>query len=278
MKAISYSIFGVGETNPNCFSFESYLRGLHLNLRLNRLIYPDWITVINCDSKTQPFVWDLNNLPNVRVMSHKAAPLCAAMLWRLAPVFEMSGGHWLYSHVICRDVDSPTTYREAQAVQVWINNDKAMHAIADSVSHTIPLMGGMIGVRPDYFTERMNCNTFHDFMQLGKDYNFSAKGTDQDFLNGIVYQRFAQPGHDSITQHYIKGMPQTFLQDYHNTIDDIPLGIPESLKESNEICGHIGAAGFYEPPMFKFLNKYWHKFGDILEIEKKNTDIFWWAK
>ena len=109
-------------------------------------------------------------------------------------------------------------------------------------------------------------------------------------MNGVVYPKFAEHGRDSITQHYFWGMPNTFLSDCHTCNCpkgqghlsgcryDIAINIPEVLKESNSICGHIGSSGFYEPPMFKFIKQYWHKFGDILEIEKKNPDIFWWAK
>lgn len=282
-KAIVYSLFGYDrERAENCFDFNSYLRGLMLCIRFNRLIYPDWQTILETDHSTysgfEPLFKGLEDRNVLRIEKNKNdAQLCEAMLWRLKPAFWKDASHkWEFSHVLCRDLDSPATYREAQAVQVWMNHDKAMHAITDSVSHTLPLLGGMIGLRPDYFSGRMNVNSFSDFMGLCR-HDLSAKGSDQTFLNQIVYPNFAEKGRDSITQHYILGYGQTWLSDWHNTIEDIPLSISEELKETNVICGHIGAAGWYEPPMMKLIYKYKHKFEDFLMLEKMYPQIFYWA-
>jgi CMP-2-keto-3-deoxyoctulosonic acid synthetase len=55
------------------------------------------------------------------------------------------------------------------------------------------------------------------------------------------------------------------------------LDIPHEYKESNNVAGHIGAAGYYEAAMFKFLRKHWSKFEDILEIEKEYSNVFYWV-
>jgi len=275
-KAISYALFGYGKPqNANCFTFDSYLRGLTINVRLNKLLYPGWDIVVHMDQATYDGFADLFNRIGIIVKIEKDAPLCLAMLWRLKPVFETEQGQWKYSHVICRDLDSPPTYREVQSVTQWISNDKAMHAITDSVSHTIPLLGGMIGIRPAYFNERVGA-TWDAMISLGHE-NYEHKGTDQNFLNRVIYPKFATPGSDSITQHYVLGMGNTFLQDYHASIPDIMIGLPEELKESNSICGHIGAAGAYQAAQDKFLSKYWDKFSDILEAEKNYPKIFYWC-
>ena len=54
--------------------------------------------------------------------------------------------------------------------------------------------------------------------------------------------------------------------------------LPDELKETNSICGHIGASGFYPPPTFAVLRKHKHRFEDLLEIEKQYPDIFYWTK
>ena len=279
-KAIVYSLFGYGkERNKDCFDFPSYLRGLAINLRLARRLYPDWEVILETDKSTYDG-WKsyFTALPITIEVNEDNTPLTKAMLWRIKPSFHDVSGQWKYDHIICRDLDSPLTYREAQAVQIWINHDKAMHAITDSISHTIPLLGGMIGLRPRYFNERVGCNTWNKFMEHGHNHDFNRKGADQDFLNSFVYPRVAQPGNDSITQHYVLGMPKTFLSDYHNSIEDIDLGLDIELKESNQIAGHIGAAGFYPAPLTKFLNKYFDKFEDLREAEKPYSDIFYWIK
>lgn len=282
MKCISYSIFGnPSMRHENCFDFHSYLRGLMVNIRLNRLIFPEWDTVVHVSQSTFELYEDLfnniGNLKNVRVVVCEDAPLCLAMLWRLKPIFEKEeNGNWKYTHVICRDVDSPTLYKDAQCVSQWIRHDKAAHAITDSISHTIPMMGGMIGFRPGYFTDRTGCNTWEDAIRIGRtrDFKWNTKGSDQEYLNQILYPLFAQQGFDSITQHYLKGCPNTWLGDYHCTLPNETLTISDSMKESNDIAGHIGAAGYYEGPLLKFLNKYTEQFRDIKEVEKDYKDIF----
>lgn len=281
-KCISYSLFGYGsERNKDSFDFISYLRGLLLNIRINRLLYQDWETVVQIDEETQvsPYGELLSKL-GVKLEVNKRDALTKMMLWRLKPLFTDAHGDKYYSHVICRDLDSPATYREAQAVSQWIFNDKAAHAITDSVSHTVPMMGGMIGFRPDMFSMRTSDFDFGSMFN-GCNIDFSIKGADQDFLNRYIYPRFAQHGNDSITQHYVKGMPNTFLSDYHNSIPDwqVPFMLDGmDLRESNSIAGHIGAAGFYDSPMFHFLQKFKHRFTDLFEIEKQFPDIAYWVK
>lgn len=279
-KAISYALFGYGkEKNQNCFSFDSYMTSLGYTLRMNRLIYPEWDNVIHVDTSTYEAFksyFEKIQSDSIRIVVCGDAPLCMAMLWRLKPVFEMQDGIWKYTHVICRDLDSPCPYRDAQCVQEWIDHDKAAHAITDSISHTIPLMGGMCGFRPAYFSERMQCHTWEELMRYGSGINFSAKGSDQDFLNSVVYPKFARQGSDSITQHYLLGCANTFLSDYHTRIPDIDLPIGEDMKQSNDTCCHLGQSGWLLPPMWKFYDKYKDRFADIEEAEKELPNIFYW--
>jgi hypothetical protein len=294
MKCISYSIFGAGkERHENCDTVNSYMRGLAICLRMNRLLYPDWEIVINTDNETyEAFKGYFAAIKNdkVKVQANDSAELCRAMLWRLKPIFEMENGAWKYTHVICRDTDSPATYREVQAVQYWIDKDKACHAITDSVSHVIPLMGGMVGFRPAYFSSRTGWHDFDELMRRGGGISFSNKGSDQDFLNQVVYPKFAQHGSDSITQHYFNGHANTFLSDFHTCTCPPPSGhredcpnnykidLPDELKESNSICGHIGSAGAYQSAVERFLRKYRDQFDDLHSAEEKYPDVFYWTK
>lgn len=281
MKCIAYSLFGFNkERQDNCFDFNSYLRGLMINIRMNRLLFPDWTICLQTDKGTYEGWGSLfDRLPIELEVHQNNVPLTLAMLWRLRPVFEVSNetNTWKYTHVLCRDLDSPATYREAQAVKYWINKDKSMHAITDSVSHDVPLLGGMIGIRPDYFTHRMECQTWKELIDKNPNFNWEIKGSDQAFLKQVVYPCFAQHGNDSITQHYVLGMPNSFLSDCHSSIQDMELDISIELKESNSVCGHIGASGYYETAMFKFLRKHWDKFDDLLKIEKEYSNVFYWA-
>jgi len=180
---------------------------------------------------------------------------------------------WLegVTHTICRDLDSPLTYREAQMVKEWVDSGKIAHAITDSVSHNIPLLGGMIGFTKDFITY------FYSWEQIIDKYILNIKGSDQDLLCQRIYPKFAQYGTDSILQHYILGMPNTFLSAYRNTWIDKPLpNVHEKYRQTNDTCGHIGAAGWYEAPMMKFL-KFYDQFKDeYKEIEKQYKHIFYW--
>lgn len=269
--AISYSLFGYGKTTPdNCFEFNTYLRGLSINVRLARLLFPEFEVVLHLDKETyEGFKAYFDSMP-IRVVICEAAPLTKAMLWRMKPCFEHQ-----YTHVLCRDLDSPLSYRERQAVEYWINRDKAAHAITDSVSHDVAMLGGMIGFRPQYFSMRTGFNTWEDmFSTCG--YDFTKKGNDQMFLTNFIYPKFAQHGTDSITQHYLKGMPHSFLSDCHNKIQDLELPIPFEYKDSNDSCVHIGQSGWNETGTFKFLLKHWDKFTDILDAESKFPNVFYW--
>ncbi len=288
MKVICYALFGYNkERQSNCFDFNSYLRGMMMCIRVNRLLYPDWITRIETDKATYTAFSSLFHELDKSVMFqfniNEEAQLTKAMLWRLKPLFEGED----FTHVICRDLDSPATYREVQAVRYWINKEKAAHAITDSVSHTIPMLGGMIGFVPKWFTMRTEFKTW-DEMFNGCTLDFNRKGADQDFLTQYVYPKFAQHGSDSITQHYFNGMSNTFLSDYKTCTcpptsghkqgceNNMDLGLDGVMKESNSICGHIGASGCYTGAMHQFLNKFYDKFEDIRNAEKPYSDVFYW--
>lgn len=267
MKAIVYSLFRGND--PNSFSFNSYLQGFMVALRTDILLYPDWTIVLETDYPTAAeFGAFFAKLPIVVEVNEPAA-LCKAMLWRMKPVFNRA-----YSHVICRDTDSPATWRERQCVEYWVRSEKAAHAITDSISHTIPLMGGMIGFRPGAFHDYTGMERWEQLFE-GVSYDWNVKGTDQTLLNNKVYPFFAQPGRDSITQHYIKGMPNTFLSDWHNEVPD--MGVANEYKESDEICGHCGSSGYYNHITFRFLQKHKHKFTQLLEAEKMYPNIFYWT-
>jgi hypothetical protein len=259
-----------------------------INLRFNRLIYPEWQTILQTDQVTYGAFKDLlNPLENSNTLivekNKDGAKLCEAMLWRLKPVYRHE-----ITHLLCRDLDSIATYRERQAVEYWVNQKtKVMHAITDSVSHDLPLLGGMIGIQPGYFRDRTATDSFEGLMGKCK-IDLSNKGSDQTFLNNFVYPLFGERGLDSITQHYFNGHGNTFLSDWHTCVcappmghkdncpNNYPIDLPEELKETNNLCGHIGASGPYMPPTEKFIFKHKDRFLDLIEIEKQYPQIFYW--
>lgn len=279
MNAISYSIFGADNQFENCYSFRAYLRGLHLNIRIAELLYPGWKVFVNVDQSVvnSPYHNYLEEIDAGKafVLYHPTAELCRMMLYRLWPLFDTDGPVPMYDRVICRDTDSLLSYRERQAVAYWERGPKMAHSICDSISHTIPIMGGMCGFMSGPFRDRMGVKSFDQLLSLSQGIDFNNKGADQDFLNRYVLAKVA----DSITEHFVLGHPQTFRGDCHNFIHDIDLkeiGVPDELKETNGYGFHIGASGMQTDAVVKFLqkhgkdNEYWEG------IEKQYPETFYW--
>jgi hypothetical protein len=295
MKAISYSLFGYNrEREANSFDFSSYLRGFHINIRFNRILYPNWITVLNLDHATynspyKPiFDWHVSKGYAKISLQDSGAPLCKSMLWRLKTVFDYDHPNWRYTHVICRDLDSIATYREAQMVQQWVEEDKAIHCITDSISHTIPMMGGMVGFRPGYVNDLLKLNinpeqAWDKLLSLAPDIDYRRKGSDQDFLNRIVHPKCAH----NATEHFILGMRHDVIENNgrHYSIDPSikPEGVSDEMRdklEEKKLAGHVGAAGFYETPTMYFLYHHDPYKEDYKELEEmpEFDKIFYWRE
>jgi hypothetical protein len=262
---------------------------MHICLRFNRLIYPEWKMIVNIDRATYDspyraiFEWhEAKGFIRFDIQEDNA-PLCAAMLWRVGTVFSYAHPEWEFSHIICRDLDSISTYREAQMVNTWIKEDKAMCCITDSVSHTIPLMGGLCGFRPGYVNDIMKISNKPDqvwktLFSMGTGINYSIKGSDQDFLNRVMYPKLCT----NASEFFIKGRPHDLVEDNgrHYSMPDITIGINPSFKETDRLCGHAGAAGFYEAPTMKFLrdeDPYVKEYAE-LESMPEFKSIFYWAQ
>lgn len=292
--AISYALFNYNkERQANCFDFNSYLRGMQICLRFNRILFPDWQMVVNIDeaSYSSPYKPIFDWHAKKGFIKFNICPdnekLCKAMLWRLKTVFDMTGPGWTYTHVICRDLDSIATYREAQAVSDWVKEDKALHCITDSISHTIPMMGGMVGFRPGYVNDLMKITddpgkTWQYLMELSGGIDFSRKGSDQDFLNSVMYPKLCT----NATEHFVKGRPHDLIEGNgrHYEINksirpDVAIGDINVLEETNRLAGHIGAAGFYESPTMKFLyyeDPFKEEYAELENMEEFKQ-IFYWS-
>ena len=290
MKAVSFSLFGYDrERQDNCFSHESYVRGLHINIRLYRLLFNGWDIVLNIDeasynSRYRPiYDWHqshgflkINLFPN-------GDQLCKAMLRRMQTVFMYEHPNWKYTHVICRDLDSVPTYRERQMVEEWIAEDKALHCITDSISHTIPMMGGMVGFRPGYINDIMKItnnppDAWNNLIAIATDIDYRHKGSDQDFLNRVMYPKLCT----NATEHFIKGRPHDLVEGNgrHYSVPDKSISdkVNPKFMDTNFLAGHVGAAGFYEAPTMKFLyyeDPYKDQYAE-LESMPEFSQIFYW--
>jgi len=279
MNCISESLFGYEESYQNCFDFKSYIRYFSLSLRMYKLLFPKWTIHLSLDKNTyESYLKPLfdyhhqSGLIDFTILDK--AELCKMMLYRMTPIFmQEHEGIQKYDRVLCRDIDSLPTYRERQAVEYWIKTGRISHAITDSFSHNIPLMGGMIGFQTNEFRKAMETRSFDKFLLLDSSIDFNKKGSDQTFLNKVVLPKVAK----SMVEHYILGLPQSFRGECFNFIQDDPVeDIAPELRESNILVNHIGQAGFIIEPVMKFLEKYETNSEYYTQIEKQFPEIFYW--
>ncbi len=252
MKLISYSLF-----NATCEPFEkmAYIRGAYWNFRMNNFLYPDWrshleVQRIVFEEFKGLFDWLVEN-NNLSLTINDGYPaLCAGMLWRMKPIWTQD-----VSHVLCRDSDAITTYKEAQIVQRWLQDGQAVLSIHDNPSHS-GLMGGMVGFETSTFKALTGLQSWEE-MIAGRD--LSERGSDQHLLNQKIYP--------SVQYNLVTYM-------------DSPSGrIPQvdpKLWESNLTCRHIGSAGVVDIETIRFFKRF-----DIYQwkfnaIEKQFPKIFYW--
>jgi hypothetical protein len=267
MKVISYSIF---DKTAEPFELGFYLRGLYFNARMNRLIYkdPTWMTCVHVgeslfDRHTK-FFEELEKYLYVRTFLQSDAPICESMLWRMRPIFYEN-----CSHIICRDADAITTYKEAQAVQQWVDSGLGFHGITDNPAHSLPMMGGMVGFKVDHFKAEFPQWTSFEEMIKGQD--LSKRGSDQDFMMKKIYP-FVKT---NMMGHFFDGCKEKVKITHHTTGNVIP-GVDSRLWESNLTCRHIGSPGVVEMETLRFFKRFDKT--DYSEFEKQFPDIFYWAK
>lgn len=260
MKLISYSLF-----NGDCQRFEKlqYIRGFYLNCRMNNLLFPDWITHLEVSSDigseySALFQWLIeNNRLHLNVIQD-TDPLCKAMLWRMSPIFYQD-----VSHVLCRDTDALGTYREALAVQQWIESGECCLSIHDNRAHG-GLMGGMVGFNTSKFKGWTMLNSWSEMVS---GFDLSQRGSDQHLLN----QRILPKIRNDVRQRTTKNLPSIY------DCPHLP-GVSPSLWESNLCTWFIGSAGFNEFETVRFLKRFDPEPSKYDAIEKEFSDLFYWQK
>lgn len=272
MNVISYSIFGHKyKGNPKRFEFLAYIRGLYWNIRINALIYPNFKTVVyhsdieytcpRTGCKYLEFLLTLKQLYDnvffVRALHNpENTPSCKRMLDRLRSIY-IDG----VDYVLCRDADAITTYREARFVQEFLSGPYDAHGINDNPAHSIPMMGGMIGIKTAAI--KAHYPTFEDLIDAGID--LSVPGSDQTLIMARIYP---------IVQNY-------FLHSKGEPKHELPHVNP-NLWESNLTCRHIGSAGVVDLETIRFFERFdpQHNEVDFLgrEFVDAYPEIFYWLQ
>lgn len=253
-KTVGLSIFGYGHSYDRCYPFTVFLKFLMINIRAYKSLYDDWDIYLAVDDFSYNNFKEIFDFLNTeKLVDLDVLPvddLCKSMLWRCRP-------NTYSDYMISRDIDALPTYRERQAVQVWLNSGLNCHSIHDHPQHMTCLMGGMIGLKQHMI----------DFSLIEKSgLDFKKKGADQEFL----YKHLYPVVKNSIVEHNMKGLsvdksnPNSF-----DFIENINLGI--DLIESDKLVDFIGQAGFN----IEKAKQYWDVNGKkdivdkLIEIEIK---------
>ena len=121
----------------------------------------------------------------VRLVAMVEAPLTAAMLWRVHPIWEPG-----VDFVFARDIDALPTPRERYCVDRFVVSGMILHTVHDSSSHD-GIMGGLSGFEAEGFRARTGLASLDDLYQLASfsREKWATHGTDQDALNGKIAPR-----------------------------------------------------------------------------------------
>ncbi len=225
---------------------------------MNNFLYPDFRTHLEVegflyDEYKGLFDWlvENNNLSLHINFENEAVALCQAMLWRMKPIWTID-----VSHVLCRDADAITTYREAQRIQAWLESGKSVSALLDNPAHG-GLMGGMVGFETASFKAFTQLNSFDELIA---NEDLSVRGSDQNLLNKRILPAY----------------PATEI-DWSRS--DVSINLPQvdpKLWESNLVTRHIGSAGVVEMEILRFFKRFDEYDWKFKQIEVQYKDLFPW--
>jgi hypothetical protein len=186
-KIITFCLYG---NNP------IYQVGAVKNLKLAKIIYPDWVCRFYLFKEDHHIETDLLNIStNIEVVKVPVNGGPFSTLYRFLPLGEED-----IERFISRDSDSRLSIREKEAVNDWIKSDKTYHIIKDHPYHfcdEYPVLAGMWGAKGNTFKNAQTCIT--EFVKLHKN----DKGIDQKFL----YYFFHKIIKDDYLEHSINTFP-----------------------------------------------------------------------
>ena len=178
-KIISMSLWGTDKM---------YLCGVIANVKNAKEVYPGWDIILYCD-------YPISKTHEVHALEYEQGCIIITnpywvpeenigfegLFWRFKPVYE-----WFADAVIVRDADARVGFREADAVNEWLESGKMFHSMRDHPNHKNHIMGGMWGCRPTKQFRKMFKSCMQKFLSRLEDVKFND---DQIFLNTIIYPR-----------------------------------------------------------------------------------------
>jgi len=175
-KIIAFSLWG---DNPK------YCIGAIKNAKLRKRYYPDWICkfYIHKDVPLK-YINELKNIENTEISICDSDPDWKFTTERFCAIDEED-----VLYVIFRDTDSRLNRREADAVNQWIEEDKAIHIMKDHPYHgSFPILAGMWGINKNKFLYSMK-KTLNSYKthNIKEQYHY-----DQIFLASYIWPNFSK--------------------------------------------------------------------------------------
>ena len=124
-----------------------------------------------------------------------------------------------------RDLDSPFTHRELEAINEFLSSSKEFHFIRDHPDHNRPILGGLWGVKlTPNITSRFHLSFEKSFKSNMFYKSPNQRGSDQDLLEKFIWPwaKDFSMGHDSY-----------FCNNYVNSR-------PFPTKREENLCNFIG--------------------------------------
>ncbi len=168
-NVIAYSIWG---------EHPMYWVGAVKNIEAAKVYFPSWVCRFYVDKTSRKDLIDMLVGDNVEVVMVDPTEAFAGMFWRFWAASDPD-----VNIMLSRDCDSRLGERELSAVNEWLNSDKDFHIMRDHPYHTVPILGGMWGVRNGLLrTDKIDI-----VGMINKWTHYTIKGCDQDFLGQVIY-------------------------------------------------------------------------------------------
>lgn len=159
-----------------------FLIGLIENIKLSKIIYPDWKVRVYYNNIPDHFLIRLKKF-NIELLSEKVNDKIKYQIWRILPLFDKR-----VDIFICRDADSRLNYREKAAVDDWLESEKPLHIMRDHpTGHKTLILAGMCGFNNPIIKKTLKLKDSNLIHQL----KLNDSDTDQEFLRKTIFPFFS---------------------------------------------------------------------------------------
>jgi hypothetical protein len=174
MKVFSFCIFG---------NSDKYLIGLLKNIEIIRKEYPDFHIYVYIGNDVSEEFINRNLIAGDIIIVKTCLDGLINTAHRFFPIDNPD-----VEIMIVRDADSRIHERDRLLIAHFIHSDYTSHIIRDHYNHRLPIMAGMWGLKRGALHFKIKDVYDEYYNQEGLEIKY---GTDQDFLEHIIYPNIA---------------------------------------------------------------------------------------